>query len=95
MWKSQIIMDFTVPADHRVKLKESKKRGNYLDLATELKKKKWNMKVTVIPVVTGALVTIPKGLVQKLEKLEIRGDYPDNSIIKIGQNTGKSPGDLR
>ena len=22
-------------------------------------------------------------------------DYPDNSIIKIGQNTEKSPGDLR
>ena len=27
------IMDFAVPADHRVKLKESKKTDKYLDLA--------------------------------------------------------------
>ena len=26
-------MDFTIPADHRVKIKESKKRDKYLDLA--------------------------------------------------------------
>ena len=26
-------MDFTVPADHRVKLKESEKKDKYLDLA--------------------------------------------------------------
>ena len=31
-------MDFAVPADHRVKLKESEKRDMYLDLARELKK---------------------------------------------------------
>ena len=31
------------------------------------------MKVTVIPVVTGTLETIPKGLVKELEELEIRG----------------------
>ena len=37
-------MDFAVPADHRVKLKESEK-NKYLDLAKELKKNKkmWNM----------------------------------------------------
>ena len=32
------IVDFAVPADHEVKLKESKKRDKYLDLARELKK---------------------------------------------------------
>ena len=32
------IEDFTVPADHRVKLKESEKRDKYFDLARELKK---------------------------------------------------------
>ena len=31
-------MDFTVLADHWVKLKESKKKDKYLDFATELKK---------------------------------------------------------
>ena len=34
------IVDFAVPADHRLKLKEIKKKGKYLDLARELKKKK-------------------------------------------------------
>ena len=33
------IVDFAVPADHRVKLKESEKIDKYLDLARELKKK--------------------------------------------------------
>ena len=32
------IADFTVPADHRIKLKECEKRDKYLDLARELKK---------------------------------------------------------
>ena len=32
------IVDFAVPADHRIKLKECKKRDKYLDLARELKK---------------------------------------------------------
>ena len=31
-------MDFAVPADHRVKLKESEKKDKYLDLTRELKK---------------------------------------------------------
>ena len=31
------IVDFAVPADHRVKLKESEKRDKYLDLAREPK----------------------------------------------------------
>ena len=37
--KKQIckIVDFAVPADHRIKLKECEKRGKYLDLARELK----------------------------------------------------------
>ena len=31
------IVDFSVPADHRIKLKECEKRDKYLDLAKELK----------------------------------------------------------
>ena len=31
-------MDFAVPADHRIKPKESKKKDKYLDHARELKK---------------------------------------------------------
>ena len=65
-------MDFAVTDDHRVKLKESEKRDKYLNLVRELKKKLWNMKVTAIPILTGALCTITKGLVQELEDLEIK-----------------------
>ena len=32
------LVDFAVPADHRVKLKENEKMDKYLDLARELKK---------------------------------------------------------
>ena len=32
------IVDFAVPADHRINLKESEKKDKYLDLARELKK---------------------------------------------------------
>ena len=55
------IMDFDVLADHRVKLKESEKKDKYLDLTRELKKLR-NMKVMMIPIVIGVLVTITKGL---------------------------------
>ena len=46
-------MDFAVPADHRVKLKESEKKDKYLDLTSELKKK-MKYEVTIIPIVIGA-----------------------------------------
>ena len=85
--------NFAVPADHRVKLKESKKKDKYQDLARELKKL-WNMKVTVIPIAIGAFSTVTKGLIKGLEDLEIRGQV-EISIIEINQNTEKSPGDLR
>ena len=64
-------MGFAVPANHKVKLKEREKEDKYLDLARELKKL-WNMKMTVITIVIVALMTVTKGLVQRLEDLEIR-----------------------
>ena len=66
------IMDFAVPADHRVNLKESEKKYKYLDLAWELKKL-WNIKVSFIPIVTGALSTVTEGLSKGLEDLKIWG----------------------
>ena len=62
-------MDFTVTADHRVKIKESEKIDNYLDLAGELRKL-WNMKVTMIRIVIGAFRTVSKGWEMGLEELE-------------------------
>ena len=56
------------------------------------------MEVTIIPIVIGAFGTVTKGLFKGQEDLEVGGrvgDHPNNSIIENGQNTEKSPGDLR
>ena len=78
-------------------MKESEKKDKYLDLARELKKL-WNMKVTIVPIVIGALGTITKGFIKRpggLGSWQTGRDYPNDSIAKNGQNTETSPGDLR
>ena len=70
--KSVKICKIAVPADPRIKLKECEKRDKYLDLARELKKL-WNMKGTIIPIVSGAFGTVTKGLLKGLEDLEVGG----------------------
>ena len=67
-----IIVDFAVPAGHRIKLKEGEKKDKYLDLARELKKL-WNMQVTIISIVIGAFGMVTKGLLKGLEDLEVGG----------------------
>ena len=52
----------------------------------------------VVSVVIGAHGTVTKGLVNGPEDLEIKkmsGDCPNYSILKIDQNTAKSPAGLR
>ena len=66
------IVDFAVPADHRIKLKECEKKDKYPDLARELKKL-WNMQVTIIPIVIDAFGTVTKGLLKGLENFEVDG----------------------
>ena len=66
------IIDFAVPAYHRIKLKECEKKNKYLDLARELKNL-WNMQVTIIPIVIGAFGTVTKGLLKGLDELEVGG----------------------
>ena len=66
------IVDFAVPADHRIKLKQCEKKDKYLDLARELKKL-WNIHVTIISIVIGAFGTVTKGLLKGLEDLEVGG----------------------
>ena len=64
------IVDFALPADHTIKLKESEKKDKYLNLARELKKM-WNMKVTIRPIVIVAFGTVTKGLLKGLENLDV------------------------
>ena len=66
------VVDFAVPADHKIKLKECEKRDKYLDLARELKKL-WNMQVTIIPIVIGAFGIVIIGILKGLEELEVSG----------------------
>ena len=65
-------MDFAVPADQRIKLKESKKKKKYLDRDRELEKL-WNVKVTIVPVIIGAFGTVSKGFLKGLEDLGTGG----------------------
>ncbi len=66
------IVDFAVPADHRIKLKECENKDKYLDLDKELKKLR-NMKVTIVPIMIGAFGTVTKGLLKGLDDLEVGG----------------------
>ena len=78
-----------------MKLKECKKSYKYFDFARELKKL-WNMKVTIAPILIGALgshlrvSTRTEGLGNNVTS----GDHLNYCITEISQNT-KSPGDLR
>ena len=65
-------VDFAVPVDHSIKLKECEKTDKFLDLARELKKQ-WNMHVTIIPIVIGAFGAVTKELLNGLEDLEVGG----------------------
>ena len=94
IWK---IVDFAVPANHRVKLKESEKKDKYLDLARELKKTvehesddytKWNWCFWY------SHQRIGKGD-GGFGTNRTSGDHTDDSIVWIENNTEKSPGDLR
>ena len=56
------------------------------------------MKVTIIPFVIGALVTVTNGLIKGLGGLGNKKtcrEHPNYGTVEIGQNTEKSPGDLR
>ena len=81
-------MDFADPADHRVKIKESEKVDKYLDVAI-----KWKKTTTAEYEVDGAFGTVLKDLEERLETRE-ESTLQKHSIV-IGQNTEKSPDDLR
>ena len=87
------IVDFVVPADQRVKSKESERKDKYFDLTRDLKKPR-NIKVVFLVIVICALGSVTKGLIKRMEDFEISGDHPNYCITEIGQNTEKSCGNL-
>ena len=60
-----LLVDYVIPVNNRLRIKDSEKIYKYLDLARELKKL-WNMKRTVIPVVVGALWMVPRNMEKRL-----------------------------
>ena len=73
-------MDFAVPADHSIKLKECETKDRYLNLARELKKL-WNTNVTIISIVIGAFSTVTKWFLKRLEDLEVGGKVETNYFL--------------
>ena len=55
------------------------------------------MRVTVIPVIVGALemAQVSENLDGTIRNLRENRDYPDSSIVEIGLNNEKSPKNLR
>ena len=90
-------MDFVVPADHIIKLKECGKKDKYLDLATELKKimehegDNYTNRDWCFWYSQQMIIKVTGGLGYK----RTSGDHPNHNIIENVQNTEKSPGDLR
>ena len=65
-----VIADFAIPMDHHVKEKEEEKIDKYMDLAAEVRRQ-FRVKTVIVPIVLGALGTVPAKLSKSLEKLEI------------------------
>ena len=84
------IVHFAVLADHRVKLKENEKRDKYLDLAREVKKRTMEHESAGDTNSNWCAQYSHQGIGDK----RTSGDHPNYSVVEIGQNTKKSPGDL-
>ena len=86
-------MDFTVPVDYSVKMKENEMIHKYLDLAKE-QKSCWMM---VLSIVLRALGTISKGKEKDFKnyKSEEESRLSRHWNVEIDQNTQKSPQKLK
>ena len=88
-------MDFAVPAEHSVKLKESEKKDMHIDFAKELKtvehKSGGFTNCNWCSCYSHQLTNTRTGV---LGNKRTSGDHPNYLIIEIGHNTEKSPGDM-
>ena len=91
------IVDFAVPADHRIKLKEYEKKDKYLDLSRELKKTmehegdNYNNHDWCFWYSHQRFIKGTGGFGGR----RTTGNHPNYNIIENGQNTEKSAVDLR
>ena len=73
------IVDFAVPSDHGIKLKESEKKDRYFDLARKLKRK-WNKKVTIIPTMIGAFCIVRKELLKVCRTWRLKDEWRTSKL---------------
>ena len=71
--KECIVIDVAIPADQNIADKEWEKISKYSELKLEIMRL-WNVKAKVIPIVVGALGSIPKKLKEHLKSLGLPGD---------------------
>ena len=81
--KACIIVDIAVPSDRRVEEKEQEKVEKYEDLKREIGRMWGIRKVQVVPVVIGALGSVPKGFNKWIEKLDIPCNIVDMQKIAL------------
>ena len=70
--KECLITDIAVPGHTRINQKEQERIDEYRDLTREIARLRSLRKVTVIPVVVGALVCVTKEAEQHIEKTGIK-----------------------
>ena len=68
--KKWTLVDFAVPLDVNVERKEDRKVNDYEELAQEIRKLH-RVRTEIVPVVIGALGTVPKRLGKYLERLGV------------------------
>ena len=79
------VIDFavpTVPADQRVEISQQTKTESYQDLKRELQKL-WNLKTSIVPIVIGALGTIPRSLEKHLNELNAKVNISQMQTIGL------------
>jgi hypothetical protein len=74
-----LLIDVAIPSDRNIIQKESENKLKYKNLSIEIQLM-WNMKCSVIPVITGATRTVTRGLKRHLET--IPGKHSIDSLQK-------------
>ena len=64
--KTCTLIDVAIPADRNVVQKEAEKKLKYINLCIEIQRM-WNLKCTIIPVITGATGIVTRSLRKNLE----------------------------
>ena len=78
--RNRHLVDFTILANHRVKIKENEKIDKNLDLARELKRP-WHM--TVILIVFDSLGTVPKKFGKETERIRNQWKIQDHTSYNL------------